>query len=52
MEFTDDLIEAYDDLPKLVNHLHLPVRPGLMPVESNEKRHTVEAIRKNCLERD
>jgi len=27
-EFTSRLIEAYDRLPKLVNHLHLPVQHG------------------------
>ena len=28
VEFTDALIRAYRDLPKLVNHLHLPVQSG------------------------
>ena len=28
VEFSDDLIRAYKDLPKLVNHLHLPVQSG------------------------
>ena len=27
-EFTQSLIDAYAKLPKLVNHLHLPVQPG------------------------
>ncbi len=28
VEFSNDLIRAYKDLPKLVNHLHLPVQSG------------------------
>lgn len=28
IEFTDDIIEAYAQIPKLVNHLHLPVQSG------------------------
>lgn len=28
VEFSDSLIEAYAELPKLVNHLHLPVQSG------------------------
>jgi len=28
VEFSDDLIRAYKDLPNLVNHLHLPVQSG------------------------
>ncbi len=28
VEFTDSLIEAYRDLPKLANYLHLPVQSG------------------------
>ena len=28
IEFTDDIIEAYADVPELVNHLHLPVQSG------------------------
>lgn len=27
-EFSDDLIQAYAEVPKLVNHLHLPVQSG------------------------
>ena len=43
MEFTDDLIEAYGDLPKLVDHLHLPVQAGSNAVLKAMKRgHTVE----------
>ena len=28
LEFTDSLIKVYADVPKLVNHLHLPVQSG------------------------
>ncbi|MEM0910854.1 MAG: tRNA (N6-isopentenyl adenosine(37)-C2)-methylthiotransferase MiaB [Pseudomonadota bacterium] len=28
VEFTDDIIEAYQTIPELVNHLHLPVQSG------------------------
>ena len=28
VEFTDDIIEVYKDLPELVDHLHLPVQSG------------------------
>ncbi|MGJ8692965.1 MAG: tRNA (N6-isopentenyl adenosine(37)-C2)-methylthiotransferase MiaB [Thalassotalea sp.] len=28
IEFTDDIIEVYKDVPELVNHLHLPVQSG------------------------
>ncbi len=28
VEFTDDIIEAYKDVPELVDHLHLPVQSG------------------------
>ena len=46
MEFTDDLVEAYRDLPKLVDHLHLPVQAGSNAVLSAMKRgHTVEAYK-------
>ena len=46
MEFTDDLIEAYGDLPKLVDHLHLPVQAGSNAVLKAMKRgHTVEAYK-------
>ena len=46
MEFTDDLIEAYGDLPKLVDHLHLPVQAGSNAVLKAMKRgHTAEAYK-------
>lgn len=28
VEFTDDIIEAYETIPELVDHLHLPVQSG------------------------
>ncbi len=28
VEFTDDIIAAYESIPELVNHLHLPVQSG------------------------
>ncbi len=28
VEFTDDLITAFEEIPELVNHLHLPVQSG------------------------
>ncbi len=28
IEFSDDIIDAYNDVPELVNHLHLPVQSG------------------------
>lgn len=41
VEFTDDIIEAYKDVPELVDHLHLPVQSGSDWVLSQMKRgHT------------
>ena len=46
MEFTEDLIQAYADLPKLVDHLHLPVQAGSNAVLKAMKRgHTIEAYK-------
>ncbi|MFL2526067.1 MAG: tRNA (N6-isopentenyl adenosine(37)-C2)-methylthiotransferase MiaB [Candidatus Azotimanducaceae bacterium] len=46
MEFTDDLIQAYADLPKLVDHLHLPVQAGSNAVLKAMKRgHTIEVYK-------
>lgn len=43
VEFTDPLIDAYADLPKLVSHLHLPVQSGSNRILSLMKRgHTRE----------
>ncbi|MCP4990335.1 MAG: tRNA (N6-isopentenyl adenosine(37)-C2)-methylthiotransferase MiaB [Colwellia sp.] len=41
VEFTDDIIEAYVDVPELVNHLHLPVQSGADRILTQMKRgHT------------
>lgn len=42
VEFSDSLIEAYGDVPKLANYLHLPVQAGSDRILSLMKRgHTV-----------
>ena len=38
LEFTDSLIEAYRSVPKLANHLHLPVQSGSDRILSLMKR--------------
>ena len=38
LEFSDSLIEAYAEIPKLVNHLHLPVQSGSDRVLAAMKR--------------
>ncbi len=38
VEFTDDLIEAFAEIPQLVNHLHLPVQSGSNVVLGKMKR--------------
>jgi tRNA-2-methylthio-N6-dimethylallyladenosine synthase len=41
VEFTDDIIEAYADVPELVDHLHLPVQSGCDRILTQMKRgHT------------
>jgi tRNA-2-methylthio-N6-dimethylallyladenosine synthase len=43
VEFSDSLIEAYAELPKLVSHLHLPVQSGSNRILAHMKRgHTRE----------
>ena len=43
VEFSDSLIEAYGEIPKLVSHLHLPVQSGSNRILSLMKRgHTRE----------
>lgn len=43
VEFSDSLIEAYADVPELVNHLHLPVQSGSDRILRLMKRgHTVQ----------
>jgi tRNA-2-methylthio-N6-dimethylallyladenosine synthase len=51
IEFTDSLIEAFAEIPQLVDHLHLPVQSGSDHILSLMKRgHTradyIETIRK------
>lgn len=42
VEFTDDIIDAYRDIPELVDHLHLPVQSGSDRILTLMKRgHTV-----------
>ncbi len=38
VEFTDDLIETFAEIPQLVNHLHLPVQSGSNVVLEKMKR--------------
>ena len=38
VEFTDSLIEAFAEIPKLVNHLHLPVQSGSDAILTAMKR--------------
>jgi len=38
MEFTDDIIEAFTEIPQLVNHLHLPVQSGSNRILAEMKR--------------
>lgn len=42
IEFSDNLIEVYSEVPQLVNHLHLPVQSGSDRILAKMKRgHTV-----------
>src|SRR5262245_2333372 len=56
LEFTDSLIEAYANVPKLANHLHLPVQsgsdrilslmtPGYTAIEFKEKVRKCRRVR-------
>jgi tRNA-2-methylthio-N6-dimethylallyladenosine synthase len=46
MEFTDSLIEAFAEIPQLVDHLHLPVQSGSDHILKMMKRgHTREDYR-------
>jgi tRNA-2-methylthio-N6-dimethylallyladenosine synthase len=56
LEFTDDIIEAFAEIPQLVNHLHLPVQSGsnriLAEMKRGHKREDyLEIIRKMKLVR-
>lgn len=43
LEFSDDLIDCYRDLPQMVSHLHLPVQSGSNDVLKAMKRnHTID----------
>ncbi|QCI17828.1 tRNA (N6-isopentenyl adenosine(37)-C2)-methylthiotransferase MiaB [Buchnera aphidicola (Acyrthosiphon lactucae)] len=43
LEFTDDIIEVYEDTPKLVSFLHLPVQSGSNKILNLMKRsYTIE----------
>ena len=43
LEFNDDLIQCYRDLPQMVSHLHLPVQSGSNDVLKAMKRnHTID----------
>lgn len=46
VEFTEDIIAVYQDLPELVSHLHLPVQSGSDRILSLMKRnHTADEYR-------
>jgi tRNA-2-methylthio-N6-dimethylallyladenosine synthase len=38
LEFTDDIVEAFEEIPELVNHLHLPVQSGNNRILAEMKR--------------
>ncbi|PPE76267.1 tRNA (N6-isopentenyl adenosine(37)-C2)-methylthiotransferase MiaB, partial [Kaistia algarum] len=43
LEFNDDLIECYRDLPQMVSHLHLPVQSGSNDVlQAMKRNHTID----------
>lgn len=51
IEFTDDIIEAFAEIPQLVNHLHLPVQSGSNRVlaemkRGHEREYYLEVMRK------
>ena len=37
-EYTDEIIQAFEEIPELVSHLHLPVQSGSDQILSNMKR--------------
>ncbi len=53
LEFSESLIEAYGEIPQLVNHLHLPVQSGSNDILRRMKRghtreqyiHSIEKLR-------
>jgi tRNA-2-methylthio-N6-dimethylallyladenosine synthase len=47
MEFTGELIEAFAEIPQLVNHLHLPVQSGSNAILKAMKRgHVIDDYKK------
>ncbi|AZP36359.1 (Dimethylallyl)adenosine tRNA methylthiotransferase MiaB [Candidatus Annandia adelgestsuga] len=51
IEFKDDIIEAYQDIPKLVNFLHLPVQSGSNKIlELMQRIYSIEEY-KNILKK-
>ena len=43
LEFSDDLIQCYRDLPQMVSHLHLPVQSGSNAVlQAMKRNHTID----------
>lgn len=43
LEFGDDIIEAYRLIPKLANHLHLPVQSGSNTIlQAMKRNHTID----------
>lgn len=50
LEFSDELIQAYRDLPKLVSHVHLPVQSGANRVLAAMKRnHNTDDYRQRII---
>ena len=49
MEVTDELIEAFAEIPQLVNHLHLPVQSGSNAILKSMKRGHVIADYKEII---
>ncbi len=46
MDFSDNLVQAYADIPALVDHLHLPVQSGSDRIlEAMKRGHTADAYR-------
>jgi len=43
IEFTDDIIDCYKDIPQLVDHLHLPIQSGSNKIlEAMKRSHDVQ----------
>ena len=43
LEFSDELIQAYTEIPKLVSHVHLPVQSGSDSMLAAMKRNHTAA---------